>query len=153
MLLRGDYPSTPRNVQVADMFKEAGVIERYGSGIGRIMDDFKAYGQTAPEFKEVGESFMVTVVKTRLPGFHSNTIQQGLAERLVERLAESQKKILTLVQGKPNISKKELAVAVGISTTAIDKNISVLKAKGLLERVGPDKGGHWVLLESERGKR
>jgi ATP-dependent DNA helicase RecG len=153
MLLRGDYTSTPRNVQVADMFKEAGVIERYGSGIGRIVDDFKAYGLAAPEFKEVGESFMVTVSKTRPPGFHLNTIQKGLVERLAERLAESQKKILTLVQAKPNISKKDLAAAVGISTTAIDKNISALKAKGLLKRVGPDKGGHWALLEAGRGKR
>lgn len=153
MLLRGDYTSTPRNVQVADMFKEAGVIERYGSGIGRIVDDFKAYGLAAPEFKEVGESFMVTVSKTRPPGFHLNTIQKGLVEGLAERLAESQKKILTLVQAKPNISKKDLAAAVGISTTAIDKNISALKAKGLLKRVGPDKGGHWAPLEAGRGKR
>lgn len=153
MLLLGDYTSTPRNVQVADMFKEAGIIERYGSGIGRIVDDFKAYDLAAPEFKEVGESFLVTVSKTRLPGFHPNIIQKGLVEGLVERLAESQKKILTLVQVEPNISKKGLAAAVGISTTAIDKNISALKSKGLLKRVGPDKGGHWVLVEAARGKR
>jgi len=44
MLLRGEYTSALRNVQVADMFKEAGIIERYGSGIGRIVDEFKACG-------------------------------------------------------------------------------------------------------------
>ncbi len=146
MLLRGEYASAPRNVQVADMFKEAGVIERYGSGIRRIIDDFKAYGLAAPEFKEIGESFVVTVSKAHLPGFHQNTRQNGLAERLVEGLAESQKKILLLVQAKSNISKKNLAVTVGISTTAIDKNIAVLKAKNLLKRVGPDKGGHWEVV-------
>ncbi|HBE88049.1 MAG TPA: hypothetical protein DDW67_02790, partial [Elusimicrobia bacterium] len=54
MLLRGDYPSTPRNTQIAEMFKEAGVIERYGSGIARIIKDFKEYGLAAPEFAEVG---------------------------------------------------------------------------------------------------
>ena len=37
MLLRGEYISTPRNVQIADMFKEAGIIEKYGSGIRRIV--------------------------------------------------------------------------------------------------------------------
>ena len=41
------------------------------------------------------------------------------------------------------ISKKEMAEKLGISTTAIDKNINQLKKKGLLLRVGPDKGGHW----------
>ena len=33
-----------------------------------------------------------------------------------------------------------------ISTTAVDKNIDSLKKKGLLKRVGPDKGGYWKVL-------
>jgi ATP-dependent DNA helicase RecG len=65
-LLRGDYTSSPRNVQVADMFKEAGIIERYGSGIGRIVDEFKAFGLSVPEFREIGDGFMVTVFRKRL---------------------------------------------------------------------------------------
>ena len=128
------------------MFKEAGVIERYGSGIGRIIEDFKAYGLAAPEFEEVGESFLVTVYKKRISGSVQKPYRKGLVEELVEGLVESQKKILILVQAKSNISKQALAVAVGISTTAIDKNIAALKAKGLLRRIGPDKGGHWEVI-------
>ena len=147
MLLRGDYPSTPRNAQIAEIFKEAGIIERYGSGIGRIIEDFKSYGLGAPEFKEVGESFLVTVCKARVSGFTpQKTSQEGLVEGLLEGLVESQKKILVLVKAKPNISKRDLAAAVGISATAIDKNIAALKAKGLLSRIGPDKGGHWEVV-------
>ncbi|MBI5872871.1 MAG: winged helix-turn-helix transcriptional regulator [Candidatus Omnitrophica bacterium] len=71
-----------------------------------------------------------------------------MAEGLVERLAESQRKIFDLVKENPYISKKELSDKVGISTTAIDKNISQLKKKGLLKRVGPDRGGYW---EIQRG--
>ena len=62
---------------------------------------------------------------------------------LVEGLAENQKKLLTLVKSRSKISKKELSEMIGISTTAIDKNIIILKKKGLLQRIGPDKGGHW----------
>jgi ATP-dependent DNA helicase RecG len=58
-------------------------------------------------------------------------------------LVESQREILDLIKKNPQISKKELSNKVAISTTAIDKNISQLKKKGLLKRVGPDKGGHW----------
>jgi ATP-dependent DNA helicase RecG len=36
---------------------------------------------------------------------------------------------------------------IGISTTAIDKNLIALKQKGLLRRIGPDKGGHWEVIE------
>lgn len=71
------------------------------------------------------------------------SVEKKLVEGLVERLAESQRKILAKVKDNPYMSKKELSDKIGISTTAIDKNISQLKKKGLLKRVGPDKGGHW----------
>ena len=66
-----------------------------------------------------------------------------MVEGLVERLVESQKEILRLISQNPYISKQELSNKIGISTTAIDKNISKLKQKGLLKRIGPAKGGHW----------
>jgi ATP-dependent DNA helicase RecG len=40
-----------------------------------------------------------------------------------------------------------MAQAIGISTTAIDKNLTKLKQKGILRRVGPDKGGHWEVVQ------
>ena len=33
------------------------------------------------------------------------------------------------------------------STTAIDKNLKKLKQIGILRRVGPDKGGHWEVVQ------
>ena len=30
--------------------------------------------------------------------------------------------------------------------TAMDYNINKLKEKGLIKRVGPDKGGHWLVV-------
>jgi len=104
------------------------------------------YGLAAPEFKEVGESFLVTVFKKRLSGHIQKAVREGLVDGLVDGLVESQKKILVLMQATPKISKKDLAAAVGISATAIDKNIAVLKARSLLRRIGPDKGGHWEVL-------
>ncbi|MDP8208834.1 MAG: HTH domain-containing protein [Candidatus Electryonea clarkiae] len=69
-----------------------------------------------------------------------------LVEGLVEGLVESQQKIITLVRSNPSISKREMAEQIGISTTAIDKNIIILKEKGLLKRIGSDRGGHWQEL-------
>jgi len=70
-------------------------------------------------------------------------VRVGWQNRLVEGLADTQRKILGLIRENPAISKGELAGRIGISTTAIDKNIASLKAKGRIRRVGPDKGGHW----------
>jgi ATP-dependent DNA helicase RecG len=37
----------------------------------------------------------------------------------------------------------ELSKMVNINIRNTKNNISKLKAKGLLERIGPDKGGYW----------
>jgi len=42
-------------------------------------------------------------------------------------------------------SASELASIIGISQRKIEKNISQLKAKGLIERVGADRGGYWII--------
>ena len=45
----------------------------------------------------------------------------------------------------PFVTREELVITVGISLSKIKENISKLKAKGLIERVGPDKGGCWKI--------
>ena len=45
------------------------------------------------------------------------------------------------------ITVEELASIVGISTRKIQANIAKLKSRGLLERVGADKGGYWKIKE------
>lgn len=71
---------------------------------------------------------------------------EGWSERLVDGLVENQKKMLDMMKKDPQISKKELSLKLGISSTAVDKNIITLKKKGLLRCVGPAKGGHWEVV-------
>ena len=41
----------------------------------------------------------------------------------------------------------KVARQLKISTTAVEKTIKRLKAKGVLKRTGPAKGGHWEILQ------
>jgi ATP-dependent DNA helicase RecG len=41
----------------------------------------------------------------------------------------------------------QIAEKIGVSTTAIEKNIKKLQEKGIIKRVGPDKGGHWKIIQ------
>jgi ATP-dependent DNA helicase RecG len=50
-LRAGTYTSYARNRKIADLFREAGIIEKYGSGIKRITNAFVNYGLTAPTFE------------------------------------------------------------------------------------------------------
>jgi ATP-dependent DNA helicase RecG len=60
-LLTGDYRSSVRNRKLANMFKEVGLVDKYGSGIRRIVQGFKEYGLPVPKFQEISDGFMVTI--------------------------------------------------------------------------------------------
>lgn len=59
--LSNEYTSVLRNKQIASVFKEAGIVEKYGSGIRRVREAFLNAGGKEPLFEELGEGFRVTV--------------------------------------------------------------------------------------------
>ncbi|OGS34738.1 MAG: hypothetical protein A2293_03520 [Elusimicrobia bacterium RIFOXYB2_FULL_49_7] len=69
-------------------------------------------------------------------------------KRLGDGLGGNQRSILGLALHDPRISITEIANKIGISTTAVEKNITSLKEKKLLKRVGTKKGGHWLVINS-----
>ena len=66
-----------------------------------------------------------------------------LGDKLGDKLGENQQLILETLKSNPTISLSQLSKIIGISQTAIEKNIAKLKNKELLARIGPDKGGQW----------
>lgn len=67
-------------------------------------------------------------------------------EKVTEKVTENQIKILESVATNPHITVVELAGIVDISERKIKENIRKLKEKGLIKRIGPDKGGHWEVV-------
>jgi len=66
---------------------------------------------------------------------------------LGEKLGENEIKIIKLMKENKYVTTKELSEYIKISTTAVDNNISKLKKKGVLRRIGPAKGGYWEVIE------
>ena len=56
-------------------------------------------------------------------------------------------KILAMMRENPQVTIAELAKTTGLSDRAVKKSIKKLKEGGLLRRVGPDKGGHWEVVD------
>ncbi len=50
---------------IADFFKNLGWIEKYGSGIGKIINYFIENNSPSPKFETIGEGFQVTVFATK----------------------------------------------------------------------------------------
>ena len=65
----------------------------------------------------------------------------------VDSITNNQSLIIQKMANNPLITVSELSSTVGISPGKIKVNISKLKAKGLIERVGSEKGGHWKVTK------
>ena len=72
-------------------------------------------------------------------------IKQGV-EKGVEKIPEIQQIIIDRILKNPAITKRMLQQEGKLTKKAVDYNINKLKEKGLIERVGPDKGGHWLVI-------
>ncbi|MEI6424275.1 MAG: ATP-binding protein, partial [Lentisphaerota bacterium] len=139
--LKGDHDSIPRNPLIAKAFFWIKFAEDVGSGTSKIIQWCKEWGLSEPTYKEAGGSF-VTV-------FHGPQLPKGQetgSEKSSEKGSEkSSEKIMAVIREHPAASAQQIADIVGLSARAVEKHLSNLKVKGVLKRVGPDKGGRWEL--------
>lgn len=75
-------------------------------------------------------------------GFDNNS----LPKTTEKSSKKSSEKILILMKSNHAISAKEIAKELNMTSRSVEKNIKTLRDKGILRRIGPDKGGHWEVL-------
>ena len=66
-----------------------------------------------------------------------------LSGRKQKTTQKTTQKIVDIMKNNPKISIKELAKRCGVTRDGINYSIRNLKNKGIIKRVGPDKGGYW----------
>ena len=59
---------------------------------------------------------------------------------------KSTQKIINLIRENPYVTTQEMADSIGIIRRTIAKHIRSLQDKGIIKRIGPDKGGHWEVV-------
>ena len=70
-LLSDNYTPQSRNKQINLMFKEIGLVEKYGSGIRRIINTCEKHGACKVDFFSVQHGFKVVVTKNSMDGYRS----------------------------------------------------------------------------------
>ena len=73
-------------------------------------------------------------------------IRKDLQKDLI-KLNKNQKRIVTEIKKNNFITQKELSKIVGITEKNIRNNIAKLKNLNIIKRIGPDRGGHWEVIE------
>lgn len=96
---------------------------------------------SAPTFEMGPRSCCVSLLR---PGRRPQIItDDDTAEKTGQKTVE---KIIEAIRDNPQITQKKLINATGLTRRGIEWNLQQLKAKGVIRRVGPDKGGHWEVL-------
>lgn len=68
-------------------------------------------------------------------------------EKTVEKPQKTVEKIITILSTTPSITVREMADILGLSRRGVEEQIKSLKQKGIIRRIGPDKGGHWEVTK------
>lgn len=69
-----------------------------------------------------------------------------MSEKTVgEKLTERQKEILKYIEQNNVISAKEISLLLRIADRTVEREIQKIKKKGILERIGGDRGGYWKI--------
>ena len=57
-------------------------------------------------------------------------------------------RILVLLREEPRASRQQIATTLGgITEDGVKYHLARMKAEGRIRRVGPDRGGHWEVVE------
>ena len=69
-------------------------------------------------------------------------------EKNTRTTQKTTEKILETIKGNPSASRAILAEVCGISQDGIKWQLKKLQDQGIIRRVGPDKGGHWEVIQN-----
>ncbi|OPY26821.1 MAG: Divergent AAA domain protein [Methanocella sp. PtaU1.Bin125] len=134
------HPSRPRNRLIADIFYDVMLVEKYGSGIPRIIDACKKSGIPVPAFEEKYGGFSVT--------FRKNLLTEEFF--IVHKLNERQAKALIYMKEHGKITNLEYQSINGVSKNLATTELKELMTKGIINRIGTTgKGTHYVFPDKE----
>ena len=140
--LKAGHLSAFRNPDMANYLNICGFMEMTGRGSVLIQEACRTNGLPEPQW--VADENSVTLTFTAKNGMSRQVAQAGGKEESKEK---SKEKILALLSVNPHATTADLISETGLSVSGVEKNIRELKAVGRLRRVGPDKGGHWEVVE------
>ena len=137
--------TAPRNKELIRVFKDVDLIENIGSRVLRILD---AYDKSCFKFMEL---FLRVSFKFKENPFEYENIspKSGVINgeiNDVKNITESEQIILNIIVKIPNLSQKEIAKTTKIPYRTVQRLMSSLKHKKIIERIGSNKSGYWKIL-------
>ena len=129
------HNSKPRNKLIAQVFYDMEIIERYGSGTSRIIEECQKAKNPIPEFLNEHSGFAISfeALQKEINGGPVGGPVGGAVENISD-------KILNVLKSKPS-SIKEIRVALGLKskTGALKRSLQGLLSHHIIEMTIPEK--------------
>ena len=123
--------------KILNRLRENGVVRRIGSdrdGYWEIVEK----NETESSLKSINKNGTV------------NDTENVLENDTVNDRMDNEKKLLFAIIEHPNYTYEQYAELIHISRRTIARMLKNLHENGIIRRVGPDKGGHWEVIENEQ---
>jgi ATP-dependent DNA helicase RecG len=140
-----EHESKPWNPMIARTFYRRGIIETWGRGtlkIARLMQE-RVLEPLAVAVRQ-GAVVITFVLPAPVKTPEKSQTQEKTQEKTREKTAAA---ILRMLGEQPEMSVAELAERLGKVPSTIERAVRKLRESGRLARIGPDKGGHWQVIE------
>ncbi len=138
------HASIPFNPDVARVLFLAGKIEAWGTGIERMFAACAEHGCPDPVLRHEPIGLMTTLPFLVEP---TASILKASVKTSAKASVKTSVRIIELLKENPNLTLAEIAEIVGKSKRAVEMASSKLVKEKRLRYVGPQKGGHWEILE------
>jgi len=120
----------------------------------KVRSTIKELGGTMPEDLPTAESIKLIEGRgTGVPTILKQLKQNGYIGQVEKTSVKTSVKILELVKGNSSITIPELSQLIGLSERSVERNIKNLQDSKKLKRVGPDKGGHWEVIDDKSSQQ
>ncbi len=158
-----DFTPLSKNPLLANFFVNIGYADSLGSGVRKLYRFSKIYSGQDPIIEE-GDMFRVTIplVENIPVNENSNvekftisdksspekfTINDKSSPEECDDALKSSQRIVSIIKDNASVTATELAETLNISLRAVRKQLAKLKQQNILRHVGPNKGGHWEIVE------
>ena len=146
-----------RNPAIANAFAYMKIIEKWGTGIPRILRECKEYGLKKPELIDFDGDFRVNMYRREEKSKTTQTTTQITTKTTTQtttqittqttiKLTKNDHEILQVIQNNPALSQKEIAMELGWTVDRVKYYLNKMKKQEAIRRIGSSHKGYWELL-------
>ena len=137
-----------RNKVIAAVFAYMFFIENWGSGLLRVQRAVREAGLGTLEVADFGNAIRLVIRRRAAVSEATDNRGGNRGDNALGSLPGEQRRICEILKRDPKISIRKMAESLGIRKNTLDKQLSALKAKEIVERVGGTRGS-WRIIVKE----